>query len=38
MVIAIIRSEKLEEVKKALEKINVSGITITEVKGGSKKA
>lgn len=33
MVIAIIRPEKLEEVKKALEAINVTGMTITEVKG-----
>ena len=30
---AIIRPEKLEEVKKALEKINIVGMTITEVKG-----
>ena len=33
MIIAIIRPEKLEEVKKALERINVTGMTITEVKG-----
>ncbi len=34
---AIIRPEKLDEVKKALEKVGYSGLTISEVEGHGKQ-
>ncbi|MDP3035358.1 MAG: P-II family nitrogen regulator, partial [Methanobacteriaceae archaeon] len=32
-IVAIIRPEKLEDVKKALEEIGCNGVTVVEVKG-----
>lgn len=34
---AVIRPEKLEDVKSALDEIGVSGITVTEVRGAGKQ-
>ncbi|MGC9517588.1 MAG: P-II family nitrogen regulator [Methanomicrobiales archaeon] len=36
-IIAIIRPEKLEDVKNALEKIECNGVTVTEVKGRGRQ-
>jgi nitrogen regulatory protein PII len=34
---AIIRPNKVDEVREALEKINISGLTVTEVRGHGKQ-
>jgi nitrogen regulatory protein P-II 1 len=34
---SIVRPDKLDDVKEALEKLNVSGITVTEVRGHGKQ-
>ena len=34
---AIIRPNKMEEVKDALAKVNISGITVTEVRGHGRQ-
>jgi nitrogen regulatory protein PII len=34
---AIIRHEKMEEVKEALTKVNVTGLTVTEVRGHGRQ-
>jgi len=37
LVIAIVRPSKVEEVKDALTKLNISGMTITEVRGHGRQ-
>jgi nitrogen regulatory protein PII len=37
LITSIIRPNKVEEVRAALEKINVSGLTVTEVRGHGKQ-